>query len=61
LSYYIVQIPPRNPETDVWRLHEVPYRERRHAIAAVEAHRTYGFHDADYIEVTTGEYEDENF
>lgn len=67
MSYYIVQIPPRNPETDpesplgaAWRLHEVPYRERRHAIAAVEAHRSYGYHDADYIEVQ-GEYEDEAF
>lgn len=59
MTCYIVQIPPRNPDTDRWRLHEVPYRERRHAIAAVEAHRSYGFHDTDYIEVD-GEYEDDN-
>jgi hypothetical protein len=60
VSYYIVQIPPRNPDVDVWRLHEVPYWERRHAIAACEAHRSYGFHDADYIEVN-GDYEEETF
>ena len=55
--YYIVQIPPRNPDTNRWCLHEVPYRERRHAIAAVESHRSYGYHDADYIEVD-GEYDE---
>jgi hypothetical protein len=38
-------------------MYEVPYRERRHAIAAVEAHRSYGYHDADYIEVD-GEYDE---
>lgn len=59
MTYYIVQIPPRNPDRDPWRLHEVAYSDRRHAIAAVEAHRSYGYHDADYIEVQ-GEYEDEN-
>lgn len=61
MTHYIVQIPPRNPDREPFRLYEVPYRERRHAIAAVEAHRSYGYMDADYIEVTTGEYEDENF
>jgi hypothetical protein len=66
VSHYIVQIPPRpraslvHPEREPFRLYEVPYRERRHAIAACEAHRSYGFHDADYIEVQ-GEYEDETF
>lgn len=59
MTYYIVQIPPRNPEREPFRLSEVPYRERRHAIAACEAHRSYGYHDCDYIEVQ-GEYEDEN-
>ena len=58
MTHYIVQIPPRNPDRDPWRLHEVAYRERRHAIAAVQAHRSYGHTDADYIEVS-GDYDSE--
>lgn len=58
MTHYIVQIPPRNPDREPFRLYEVPYRERRHAIAAVEAHRSYGYHDTDYIEVTTGEHDE---
>lgn len=58
MTHYIVQIPPRNPDRDPWRLHEIAYRERRQAIAAVAAHRSYGYADADYIEVS-GDYDSE--
>jgi hypothetical protein len=57
VTHYIVQIPPRNPELGEWRMYEVPYRTRHSAIAACEAHRSYGFYDADYIEVQ-GEYDE---
>jgi hypothetical protein len=57
VTHYIVQIPPRNPELGGWRMYEVPYRTRHSAIAACEAHRSYGYHDADYIEVQ-GEYDE---
>lgn len=57
MTYCIVQIPPRNPERDPFRLYEVAYRDRRGAIAAVKAHHECGYRDADYIEIE-GEYDE---